>query len=329
MFAVLSLFLASCSNLKRPAIGPDDVILVLADQTIFDTHKPRLEEVFGDPINTPMQEYRFNIRRIGMDEFREGSSKYKFLIFLVNVDSETAEAQFIKKMLSEKIIEGVRSGDYYYAQKNDVWSRGQTVLFLMDSKNLHLDRYLLSFRDKLYDIFNSTMLAGVKKRLFDKYNNEMAADYTKKNYNFEIFVPHDFVIIEEGKGSDKFIRYRRFNPDRWLTVLRTKYDTSLSFQENIIQTRDRIGAQFGDSVRVNPEFLKFKADTTFVSDGVMARGIWEYAEGGGPFFTQAFLRNDTFYMIDGCVFAPEREKYPFIIQLELMAASIKFPELEK
>ncbi len=328
VFTASILFL-SCTNLKRPAIGPDDLILVLADQPTFDMHKPQLERIYNDPIFTPMEEYRFNIRRINLDEFYEGSNKFRYLIFLVNVDSETAEAQFIKKMLSENVMEGVRNGDYYYAEKDDIWARNQTVLLLMDSKNIHLGGYLDKFSDKMFRVFNDRMIADVKKSLFDtRYNNKMAQDVTKKDHDFDIFIPHDYVIINEGVRNDKFIRYRRFNPDRWLTVLRTKYDTELSFQENIIQVRDRIGKEFGDSVRINPEILKFVPDTTYVPDGMKAQGIWEYAEGGGPFFTHAFLKNDTFYFIDVAVFAPSKKKYPFLIQLELMAQTIKFPELE-
>ncbi len=325
-----ALILSSCSNLKRPAIGPDDLILVLSDQATFDMHKPAIEKIYNDPIFTPMEEYRFNIRRIGLDEFYEGSNKFRFLIFLVNVNSETAESQFIKKMLSENIIEGVKNGDYYYAVKEDLWSRGQTALILMDSENLHLGDYLDRFSEKMFSVFNDRMTAQVKKRLFDtKYNNKKAQDITKRDYNFEIFVPHDFVIINEGVRNDRFIRYRRFNPDRWLTVLRTKYDSGLTFQENVIRTRDRMGREFGDSVRVNPEIITFIPDSTFVPDGVKVRGIWEYEEGGGPFFTYAFLNAGTFYLIDGAVFAPAKKKYPFLIQLELMAESVKFPELEK
>ncbi|MDD4205048.1 MAG: DUF4837 family protein [Candidatus Delongbacteria bacterium] len=324
------LVITSCTNLKRPAIGPDDLILVLSDQETFDMHKPQLEKIYNDPIFTPMEENRFNIRRIDLDEFYQGSNKYRFLILLVNVDTETAEAQFVKKMLSENIISGVRNGDYYYAVKEDIWSRGQAVLFLMDSKNIHLGGYLETFTEKVFEIFNGRMISGVKKRLFDtKYNNKNAQDITKRDYNFEIFVPHDFVIINEGKKNDRFIRYRRFNPDRWLTVLRTKYDSGMSFQENVIQARDRIGREFGDSVKVNPEIISFKPDSTFVQDGFKVQGIWEYIEGGGPFFTYAFIKGGTFYMIDGAVFAPSKKKYPFLIQLDLMAKSVKFPELEE
>ena len=323
------IFLSSCSGFKRPAIGPDDVILVLSDQKTFDMHKPQIENIFNDRIYTPMPENRFNIRRIGLDEFNEGAAKYKFMIFLLNVDSDSPEAKYMQKMLTESIMEGVRKGEYYYAVKEDIWARGQTVLLLMDSKNIHLGGYLERFSNKMFGVFNDEMLKGVKSRLFNtRYNNKNAQEHAKKKYNFEVFVPHDFFIAEERSKSDTFIRFRRFNPDRWLTVMRTKYNSDLSFQENMIETRDRIGEQFGDSVRINSNIVKFVPDTVFSDNGLKLTGIWEYAEGGGPFFSRAFLQGDTFYFIDGAVFAPGDKKYPFIIQLELMSETVKFLELE-
>jgi len=331
-FAVIlltGLMFVSCSLYKKPALGRDNVIIVLADQTIYDTHKPDLERIFTDPIYTPMQENRFNLLNITLDEFKKGSNRYKNIILLTNVDSETAESQYIKKMLSDKVIEGVRNGDYYYAVKENVWSKGQTVLILMDSKNVHLGGYLERFTKKMFGFFNDKMEAYVKKRLFDTYNNKQAQKYAKENYNFDIFVPHDFEIAEQGKDKDKFIRFRRLNPDRWLTVLRTDYNSAASFQDNIIEARDRIGKQFADSVKVNPEILSFIPDSTFADEGMKAQGIWEYYDGGGPFFTYAYIRNGSFYLIDGAVFAPSKDKYPYIIQLDLMAKTVKFPETEK
>lgn len=323
------LLFVSCSLYKKPALGRDNVIVVLADQRIYDTHKPDLEKIFTDPIYTPMQENRFNLQNITLDEFKKGSNRYKNIILLTNVDSETAEAQYIKKMLSDKVIEGVRNGDYYYAMKENVWSKDQTVLILMDSKNVHLGGYLERFSTKLFGFFNDKMEKNIKKRLFDTYNNKKAQKYAKENYNFDIFVPHDFEIGEQGKEKDKFIRFRRLNPDRWLTVFRTDYNSGASFQDNIIEARNRIGKQFADSVKINTEIISFQPDSTFAPDGLKVKGIWEYSDGGGPFFTYAYIRSGSFYLIDGAVFAPSKDKYPYIIQLDLMAKTVKFPETEK
>jgi hypothetical protein len=325
----LLLTISSCSVYKKPALGPDNEIYVLADETIFDTHYPQLESIFSHSIYTPTEEKLFTLNRITIDEFHKGFSRYKNLILLANIDSDDAEAQFIKKMLTDGVLEGVRSGDYYYAVKKDAWSKGQTVLFLLDSKNVYLSGYLERFSDKLFGFFYDKMVTDIKTRLFDRFNNKTAQEFLLKEYKINLFIPHEFYIGEQGENKDKFIRFRRTNPDRWLTLLRTDYNSEISFQENIIQTRDRIGKQFADSVRVNPEILSFVPDTTFVSDGLKAQGIWEYYDGGGPFFTYAFINNGTFYMIDGAVFAPSKDKYPYIMQLDLMAKTAKFPEIVK
>jgi len=322
-----ALFLSSCSNYKKQALGPDEMIVVLADETIYDTHLPQLQTLYSRPVYTPMKEELYYLKRISLEEFEnEGYSRYKNIIMLSNIDSNTPETNFIKKMISAGIQEGVRNGEYYYALKSDAWSKGQTILFLLDSKNVHLGGYLERFNEKMFNVFYEKMITGIKKRLFDKYSNDYARDYLNKNYGIDMFIPHDFAIGEQGKGNDKFIRFRRTNPDRWMTVLRTQYNSELSFQENIIQTRDRIGREFADSVRVNPEILSFKPDSTFVQDGIKAEGIWEYIDGGGPFFTYAFIKSGNFYLIDGAVFAPSKDKYPFLIQLDLMAKTAKFPE---
>jgi len=325
----LLLIVSSCSVYKKPALGSDNVINVLADQTIFDTHYPQLERMFSHSIYTPAEEKVFTLNRITMDEFHQGFSRHKNLILLANIDSDDPEAQYIKKMLTDGVLEGVRNGDYYYAVKKDAWAKGQTVLFLLDSKSIYLGGYLEKFSDKIFGFFFDKMITDIKERLFDRFNNKTAEEFLKKEYNIEMFIPHEFNIGERGEDKDKFIRFRRTNPDRWLTLLRSDYNSEISFQENIIQTRDRIGRQFADSVRINPEILSFTPDSTFTTDGLKAQGIWEYIDGGGPFFTYAFIKNGSFYLVDGAVFAPSKDKYPYIIQLDLMAKTTKFLELEK
>ncbi|HQO10637.1 MAG TPA: hypothetical protein PLP37_11075, partial [Clostridiales bacterium] len=127
-----ALFLSSCSNYKKQALGPDEMIVVLADETIYDTHLPQLQTLYSRPVYTPMKEELYYLKRISLEEFEnEGYSRYKNIIMLSNIDSNTPETNFIKKMISAGIQEGVRNGEYYYALKSDAWSKGQTILFLL------------------------------------------------------------------------------------------------------------------------------------------------------------------------------------------------------
>jgi len=169
------------------------------------------------------------------------------------------------------------------------------------------------------------LVAKIKDNLFDRFNSKGVEEIAKEKKGIDLFVPHDFAVVNEGKETD-FIRFRRWNPDRWLTVIKGEYDENLSMEDNIIVLRDAAGREFGDSVRVNTELLTFKADSTFAEGCIKAQGIWEYTLGGGPFFTYGYVRDNMLYLVDGAVFAPDKSKYPYIIQLDLMARTVKFPE---
>ena len=320
----LSIIISSCS-IKGKAVGREGEIIVVADEEMFDMFKPALENIYSDPIYTPMLEERFTLRRMSLSKFKENGHKFKNIIMLADIDGFSPESEYISDIFTDEIKEGVRESEYYYVVKNDIWAKDQLVLFLLDSKEMFLGQYLEKYNGKIFNIFNDKLVAKVKDNLFDRFNNKDAQESAKEKKGIDIFVPHDFTIINEGKDID-FIRFRRFNPDRWLTVIKGEFDENLSLEDNIIVLRDAAGGQFGDSVRINPELLTFKSDSTFAEGCMKAQGLWEYLEGGGPFFTYGYVKKDMLYLVDGAVFAPEREKYPYIIQLDLMARTVKFPE---
>ncbi|NOR45638.1 MAG: DUF4837 family protein [Candidatus Delongbacteria bacterium] len=322
---LLSLVVISCSGIKSRAVGKESQIIVVADEEMFDMFKPALENIYTDAIYTPMLEERFTLKRMSLAKFKKSGHKFKNIIMLADIDGYTEESEYISAIFTDKIKEGVRESEYYYVVKNDIWAKGQLILFLLDSKEMYLSQYLEKHKGKMFDIFNDKMVAKIKDNLFDRFNAKGAQKLAKEKKGIDLFVPHDFAIVNEGEDID-FIRFRRWNPDRWLTVIKGEFDENLSLEDNIVVLRDAAGSQFGDSVRINTELLTFKSDSTFAKGCIKAQGLWEYLEGGGPFFTYGFVKKDMLYLVDGAVFAPEREKYPYIIQLDLMARTVKFPE---
>jgi len=292
---------------------------------MFDMFKPALENIYTDPIYTPMLEERFTLKRMSLTKFKKNGYKFKNIIMLADVDSDTPESEYISAIFSDKIKEGVRESEYYYVVKNDIWSKGQQILFLLDSKEMYLSQYLEKHSNKMFGIFNDKLVAKVKDTLFDRFNSKEVEEIAKEKKGIELFVPHEFSMVNVGKETD-FIRFRRWNPDRWLTVIKGEYDENLSLEDNIIVLRDAAGREFGDSSRINTEFLTFKPDSTFSKGCIKAQGLWEYKMGGGPFFTYGYVKDDMLYLVDGAVFAPHKSKYPYIIQLDLMARTVKFPE---
>ena len=320
---VCLILLVSCSNFKRNSLGPENLICVLADKDTYEIYRNQLENIFHDPIFTPIVENRYELKRVDKKEFGK-KSRFHNIIMLTDVDSNSDESKFINEMFTDSLRQGVREGKYLYFFQKDIWAKKQNVLFLMDSKNFLLDDYLNKNKEKIFNYINDRNLDIIKSRLFDNFNDAELEKDVRKNRNIKLFIPHDFVLINEGKNVE-FLRFRRRYPDRWLTIIKGDYNSEFSFQENVIKLRDEAGREFGDSVRVNPERIIFQEDTTFEQNGIKVKGIWEYELGGGPFFTYAFLRKNRLYLIDGAVYAPEKErKYPFINQLDLMAKTVEF-----
>ena len=48
----------------------------------------------------------------------------------------------------------------------------------------------------------------VKDTLFDRFNSQGAQDLAKEKKGIDLFVPHDFAIVNEGEDVD-FLRFRR------------------------------------------------------------------------------------------------------------------------
>ncbi|MBN1971881.1 MAG: DUF4837 family protein [Candidatus Delongbacteria bacterium] len=317
---ILLFLLVSCS--KRTAIGGDNIVLVLADIDVYEKYEEKLEQLFSKEIFTPVPEKRYYIEHVDLKTFSD-KRYFKNILMLTDIDGNGKESEFINNMLPETLEDGIREGDYSYVFKKDIWAKKQNVLILMTSKEDNLSNYLETQGNLFYDQIHNRNLELVRESLFDEFNNTEAQNYTLENYNVDIFVPHDFTVVNEGKKT-KFIRFRRFMPDRWLTIIWGDYDNSITFQENIINLRNQAGEEFGDKVKVNPEIIDFEPDNTFTENGVLIRGIWEYDLGGGPFFAHAFIKNNKLVLVDGAVFYPGNDKYPFIEQLELMAKSAKF-----
>ncbi len=209
-FILITLSTISCS--KKKAINYGNTIYVLADKISFRKHIADLNNIYNDVIYTPMSENRFNLERVSIEEFKNKNTFHN-LILLTNIDSDSEESKFIKAMFGAKIIDGVRTGDYIDAVLEDLWAFKQNIIVFFDSNEDHLTNYLQNSKQKILDklLAKEQLLLG--EQLTDDYHNAKDEKYIKEKYGFDIYITHDFRIVNEGKDIE-FIRLRRFMPDR-------------------------------------------------------------------------------------------------------------------
>jgi hypothetical protein len=142
----------------------------------------------------------------------------------------------------------------------------------------------------------------------------------RDDFGFSLRVQKDYYLVRKS-SEERLIRLRRCNPDRFLTVSWMETDT-LS-DSLIIAERERLSGLYQNPVKIYPEHNRFYSYENGFSSGRILRGLWGLTDGmgGGPFFTIAFKDESRrrVYFLDGSVFAPGREKFPFLQQLEVMA----------
>ena len=90
--------------------------------------------------------------------------------------------------------------------------------------------------------------------------------------------------------------------------------------ETLIAWRDSLGTRFKDPARINKNFIRKSVVQVGEFEALKTGGLWETfgTLGGGPFVSYLIYDDNTLYLLDGQVFAPDRPKLLFLRQLEIM-----------
>src|SRR5690554_4171845 len=106
-FSILSvtllivLFTAGC-DAKKPAIGEEDLIYVVADSAEYYELEPTLLQIYGKVIYTPQPENLFNLKRVAPNNIDEVKNK-KNIIIVAPLESGSYTSKFINSRLDSSV----------------------------------------------------------------------------------------------------------------------------------------------------------------------------------------------------------------------------------
>ena len=322
---ILMLVVTGCGYKPRSQ-GEYSEVAVFADRELRPAISKTLSQLLEIPIDTPQPEQLFYLRWPEWDDFSQYTER-RNIILLGTLKGDGAVSNYVRGMLSSDALEGVRQGDYWYFAKDDAWARGQSLYLIVADDIRQLANRIKSDGESIYHTMRESVLQRLKSQLYASAERRKLADEIFDKYGFKLRIQHDYTIVLDSP-EERLLRLRRFFPDRWLTVSWVEGE-SLS-QELVERERNRINKIFNDPVYTYPEYNRFSPNDEIVSGGILLRGIWatESTTGGGPFFTYALpdMSQGRIYFIDGAVFAPDREKVPLLLQLEVMAQTFELPE---
>ena len=211
-------------------------------------------------------------------------------------------------------------------QVYDVWSNGQTItLVLLDDGwgEADLGRYLPEVRDLLDGQYRSY----AANRMYFSGIDSALADTLSMQAGFSMYLPE----VYRWQATDSIYIFRNDNPDpselirqiavTWLTPASGSLD-----QEAVLEWRNRIAeAHYSEPQMV---MLEGSSERSFDYEGNSAyelRAQWRNPPerswpAGGPLITRTVTcdAQDRTYLLDAWLYAPGKEKYEYMIQLDVL-----------
>ena len=335
-FFVLLFILAitGCGNIKKPASGLEDEIIVIADSVDYYNLEASLLHVFGKIIYTPQPEKLFELTRKDLIQLGKQKGKKNILI-IAPLNSGSPVAEFIKGTLDSTVRKLVEENKEFVFNKYDMWAKNQLVMILASPTTEQLNENILKDNENLVYYFQKVSNKRLMTNLYsDKFEKKDVEANLLNKYGWIIYVQADFDLALD-KPEDSFVWLRRgfgTNIERWVFVHWVE-NASPDFldKDSIYSKRNYLTEKYyrtsSDTsyVEISDNYLTVSEVNFRGKYAVMTQGLWRMSDQsmGGPFINYTFYDEKTkrIYMLDGSLYAPKYYKKSLIQQLDVLLQS--------
>lgn len=323
--AAVLLPLAACD--ERRAFGDADSIIVGARAEVWEEIRDTVVAVLEPRITTVRRERTFTLTH--QDPTGEPWGRLRLFRQELIVGSE--EDPWVAEALAER--EGSEPlSPPQILQVHDVWARQQLVTILLLTPGGGADE-VISLLEPLHELMDRQYREYAVNRMFVSGRNSALADSLDRALSFSLVLPE----VYRTASRDSVHIFRNDNPDpseliRQVTVTwRSPIPGEIPRTDSLLAWRRRVSETYYSYPQVNDTSILHVRDTTFRGrPGREIQAVWSNPPeddfpAGGPFILRAILcqPDDRLYLVDAWLYAPNREKYQYMIQLETILDSFR------
>lgn len=313
----------ACSDSSRLAMGEVNSIIVVAEDslwaevgdTVLTSLQPRIFAVRDEPTfqlthTSPYSEHWGDLRR-----FRQ--------ILTIGPPA----APWVKPALDAADTTVTPPA---LVEANRVWARNQRVTALVVGEDGDAD-WIRSMTDSVATLLESRYRTWAQSRMYLSGHDTALVDTLSQEGGFRLDVP---VVYRWRRLGDSTYAFLNDNPDaselvRWMTVTWRALPDTAATTESVLVWRDSLASsQYDWGQRTDRDRLQTRAVTGPGPAGIEVRGVWtgvdEFPQ-AGPFILRAVDCPDQGrrYLLDAWLYAPARDKYQYMIQLETLLDSFR------
>lgn len=324
--ALGSLFLASGCEVRSPiAYGAANRIIVAMTDELWEELQEDVEQALEPRIFTVRDERTFEVTQVS-PMLPEWSKLRQFKQLLV---VGTADDEWVARVL--EAADTIPDQLPAMVEATTVWARGQIATALVlppDARAEHVREMLPALHQRLDERFR----AHVVERMFVSGRDRAGRDHLREVAGFEILLPE---VYRWTQHEDSVWVFRNDWPtpaDLTRSILVTWESGAgpLLDAEEALSRRDRFCEEFYPWSQVTErERIDKRSLEGIGAEAVEYQGIWSSPPGAwpaaGPFITRVVIcpEQDRTYILDAWLFAPGKDKYEYMIQLEIILDSFR------
>ncbi len=239
-----------------------------------------------------------------------------------------AEAEWIAPVLDAA---GSAPSSNGVVQAFDIWARGQTVTAVVTSGLDQLAPEFLGSLGELHGLYDAQYRQLAEARMFISGRDSALADTLRNDARFSMLLPNVYTWA----SRDSVYVFRNDNPDpseliRQVAVTWASPIPEGMEGEDFLAWREELAQKHYTDEQVN--ILENVQANRLDHDGLDAyqiQAVWQSPPGawpaGGPFVLRAVEcpAQERMYLIDAWLYAPGKEKYQYMIQLERILDSFE------
>jgi hypothetical protein len=336
----IAIVAAGCG--RGPAYGSDNAIIAVVDPELREELEPVIRRTFEREAFTTRPEPIFEVTFASSDDIGEFRRWKRILV----VEPADEDATLVPELLGGDRLAAARSGGVV-AEIEDEWARDQTIWVVSAPTPAATARLLRAKADSLYEVAHTRYVAGEVDRMWASEPDSALAEQLLEEHGFALVLPQVYTSAP-GSAPPNTLTFYNDNPRRVISIHWTPRPVEIT-ADTVLGIRRALGEALfpGDTIpaRVAPFEGTMPApdttgaDTTFapptpllVSETTIAgrpairlQGVWQNPNDrtAGIFLTYGVGCGDRLVILDGNVFAPDRPKYPYLVQLERIFATFR------
>ena len=317
---------------------PGEIILVMDSAKWEGNLGKEVRDVFMPVVEgLPRPESLFTIRFIDPRSLNSVLKGVKNMIFITTLDSHSQGSKILNNYFTKESRQKIKNNpEVFLSTDQDVFARGQEVMYLFGPNEATLINHLKTNKDKLQGHFNSIEGNRLMSSMYKAKEAKGIEEIIVREHQCNIRIPFGYQLVQQEKG---FIWVRRIDTqvDRDIFIAYKPYESEEELsKEGVISFRDSITSNYIFDDPEKPDtYVTLQLYVPLIQKevnfnnkfAIETRGLWRTNNNsmGGPFLSYSFVDEELnrLYYIEGFVYSPGKSQREFIREIGVILSTFQ------